>query len=152
MKHPHLFSVLSRQIAQVLENGYNQINPFQIGDTKEFQKVVADNEVATFESGNVHTFYATFALARDAEWACRLFVLEMKQEDEEGIGTFVNISHKSPAQVGDQVEFVSTVKSIKANEIICSFEAKVGNRLIASGETGQKILSADRLKEIRESL
>ncbi len=127
-------------------------NPFQPGDTKEFQKVVNKNEVATFDAGKVHAFYATFALARDAEWVCRLFVLEMKQDEEEGIGTFVNVTHKSPAQLGDQVDFTSTVQSIEGNEIICSFEAKVGDRLIAIGETGQKILSRDRLKEITESL
>ena len=46
---------------------------------------------------NVHPFYSTFALGRDVEWACRQFVLEMKEEDEEGIGTFLNITHKSPA-------------------------------------------------------
>ena len=53
---------------------------FKIGDKKIYSKVVNKNETATFEAGEVHPFYATFALARDAEWACRLFVLEMKEE------------------------------------------------------------------------
>ena len=127
-------------------------NPFQTGDIKHYEKLVAENEVATFESGLVHPFYATFALARDAEWACRLLVLEMKEEEEEGIGTFVNVKHKSPAFVGDSVKFTSKVTSIQGNEIICDFEARVGERLIAEGTTGQKIMKRQRLKEIVEGL
>ena len=37
--------------------------------------------------GLVHTVLSTFALGRELEWAARLFVLEMKSVDEEGIGT-----------------------------------------------------------------
>ena len=123
-------------------------NPFQKGDAKEYTKIVEDTEVAEFEAELVHPFYATFALARDAEWACRLFVLEMKEDDEEGIGTFINVRHKSPAFVGDEVKFTSTVKSIEGNEIICEFEAKVGDRLIAVGDTGQKVLKKDRIAKL----
>jgi predicted thioesterase len=60
---------------------------FKQGDVKRYSKVVSIDELASFESGTVHEVYSTFALARDAEWSGRLFVLEMKEEDEEGIGT-----------------------------------------------------------------
>jgi hypothetical protein len=70
-------------------------------------ELVLNEDCASFESGNVHPVYATFALGRDAEWACRLFVLEMKEAYEEGIGTFLTIHHKSPALVGSNVLFNS---------------------------------------------
>jgi hypothetical protein len=41
-----------------------------------------------FEGVNVHPVMATFSITRDAEWAGRIFVLAMKEEHEEGIGTF----------------------------------------------------------------
>jgi len=128
------------------------IDLFEIGSQKYYSKLVEQADCAAFNSGLVHPVYATFALGRDAEWACRLFVLEMKEEEEEGIGTFLNISHKSPALLGSIVEFTSIVKSIHKNEIICSFIAKVGNRIIAEGEQGQKMIEKQKLEKLFEGL
>jgi hypothetical protein len=128
------------------------IDFFEIGSQKFFTKIVEPADCAAFNSGLVHPVYATFALGRDAEWACRLFVLEMKEEKEEGIGTFLNISHKSPALIGSKVEFTATVKSIHKNEIICTFIAKVGDRIIAEGEQGQKIIAKEKLEKLFEGL
>jgi predicted thioesterase len=69
---------------------------------------VSHADTANLDSGQVHPVYATFALGRDAEWCCRLFVLEMKEEDEEGIGTFLSIEHRSPALENSQVVFTAT--------------------------------------------
>lgn len=127
-------------------------NPFKVGDQKSFEKIVTTVETASFDGNEVHPFYGTFALARDAEWSSRLFVLEMKEDDEEGIGTFVNISHLSPALIGDLVEFTAELKEVKGNNVICKIEAKVGNRIIAEGETGQKIIKRVKLDEIYTKL
>jgi fluoroacetyl-CoA thioesterase len=123
-------------------------NIFQPGDNKEYSRIVTAADAAAFETGLVHPVYATFALARDAEWACRQFVLEMKETDEEGIGTFLTINHKSPALIGQKVVFRAEIKSVNKNEVICQFCASVGDRIIADGETGQKILKRDKLESI----
>ena len=125
---------------------------FQPGAIKTFEHTVTHADTATFASGQVHPVYATFALARDAEWCCRLFVLEMKEEGEEGIGTFINVKHHAPALTGSTVVFTATVRSIEGNEIICNFEAHVGERLIANGEQGQKILRQEKLDQLFGSL
>jgi len=93
----------------------------------------------------VHPVYATFALARDAEWTSRQFVLQMRDEDEEGIGTELTIRHKGPAFEGEEIVFTATVRLLLDNELVCTYEAKVGSRLIATGETGQKILKRDKI-------
>lgn len=121
---------------------------FKPGDTKTFERKVTEADTAAFETGEVHPVYATFALARDAEWACRLFVLEMKEADEEGIGTQVEVKHHSPAKVGETVIFTAKVKHIERNEILCSYTASVGDRLIASGTQTQKILKQEKLKAL----
>ena len=118
---------------------------FKYGDTKEFYKTVGKKDTASFNGVMVHPYYSTYAVSRDAEWASRLFVLDMKEAEEEGIGTFVNVKHVSPAKVGDKVRFIATIKSVRDYEIICTITAKVGMRLIASIETGQKILDQDEL-------
>ena len=127
-------------------------NSFKVGDKKQFKKVVEQTDTATFNSGEVHPVYATFALGRDAEWACRLFVLEMKDSDEEGIGTFLHIEHISPAVLGSTVIFESCLKKVDGNAVICSFEAKIGERVIAKGETGQKILKKEKLENVFKNI
>lgn len=127
-------------------------NIFSEGDKKSFRKKVTKEDTAAFDSGQVHPVYSTFALVRDAEWTCRLFVLEMKEEDEEGIGTMVKVEHLSPALLDSEVLFEATVKFIERNEIICTFEAKVGERLIAKGEQGQKILKKEKLEKLFDKL
>ncbi|PCJ67423.1 MAG: hypothetical protein COA58_03635 [Bacteroidetes bacterium] len=121
---------------------------FKYGDTKQFYKTVSKNDTAKFNGKEVHPYYSTFALARDAEWTSRLFVIDMKEVDEEGIGTFVNVIHKSPAKIGDEIRFIATLKSVIRNEVVCTINAKVGNRLIATVETGQKILDEDELETL----
>jgi len=125
---------------------------FKAGDKRKFQRTVRQEDVAKFDSGLVHPVYSTFAIARDAEWTCRLFVLEMKDTDEEGIGAFINVEHHSPALVGEPVDFEATVESIRGNEIICSFEAKAGGRLVASGRQGQRILKKEKINSLFEKL
>lgn len=123
-------------------------NLFKIGDKKYFTKTVVANETATFESGQVHPVYATFALGKDAEWSSRLFVLEMKEADEEGIGTFLTIYHQSPALVGQEVTFEAEISKLEKNDVICKYTAKVGERIIATGETGQKILKKEKVNSL----
>jgi len=125
---------------------------FKYGDTKEFFKVVSKKDTASFNGHEVHPYYSTFALVRDAEWTSRLFVLDMKEFGEEGIGTFVNVKHVSPALVGDQVRFIAEIKSILRNEVVCSIRAKVNKRLIATIETGQKILNAEELESLKRKV
>ncbi|MFN8321806.1 MAG: hypothetical protein U0T74_04030 [Chitinophagales bacterium] len=122
------------------------------GDKKYFEREVRTEDTAVFEAGAVHPVYATFALARDAEWCGRLFVLEMKEDTEEGIGTFVEVNHISPALIGNKVIFEATIESIRNHEIICSFVARHEERVIARGRTGQKILRKEKLEKILEGL
>jgi predicted thioesterase len=123
-------------------------NIFEVGNQLTLVHVVDQADLATFETGNVHPFYSTFALGRDAEWVCRQFVLQMKETDEEGIGTFLNIRHKSPAMLGDTVEFIATVSVLEGHQIDCTFVAKVGDRIVAEGEQGQKILKKEKLERL----
>ena len=113
-----------------------------------YSKIVQPHEKAEFDTGVVHELYSTFFLARDAEWSTRLFVLEMKEADEEGIGTFIHVDHMSPALIGSKVEFTARLDEVNGHEVICSFEAACNGKLIATGKTGQKILKKEKLGQI----
>ncbi len=122
----------------------------KVGDVIEISKRVDVVDLATFETGTVHPFYGTFALGRDVEWACRQFVLEMKEEDEEGIGTFLNITHRSPALLGQTVVIRATLDKLEGNTVDCSFIVMVDDRLIAEGTQGQKILKKEKIERMKQ--
>jgi len=128
------------------------INPFTYGEHKVFTTRVSEDKLATFESGTVHPVYSTFALGRDAEWACRLFVLEMKQEGEEGIGSYLSVEHISPALLNSEVVITAILDSVIKNEITCSWQAVSGGRIIGRGKQVQKIIRKDKFDALIDSL
>jgi fluoroacetyl-CoA thioesterase len=112
---------------------------FNINDTKVYKKIITEADIAAFES--VTEVYSTFSLARDAEWCGRLFVLEMIEPHEQGIGKHIDVNHVSPAFIGQEVLFISTLAEVSSkNEVHTHFEAFVGERKIAFGTQVQKIL------------
>jgi fluoroacetyl-CoA thioesterase len=121
---------------------------FKAGDIKEYRTVVKPQDVAGFHGAVVHKVCSTFALARDIEWTTRQFVLDIKDPDEEGIGTYLQIQHQGPAFVGEEITFRGIFESLTDNELVCSFEARVGDRAIARGKTGQKILKLEKIRSI----
>jgi len=125
---------------------------FQLGDKKYYEHTVRPGDFASFHTGAVHAVYSTFALARDAEWSGRLFVLEMKEDDEEGIGTGLTIEHLSPAFEGETVQFTATLMGINGHEIVTSYEASAGVRLIAKGIQKQKIIKKEKLNQLFEQV
>ncbi len=125
---------------------------FKIGDVKKHLFQVAAEDFASFQTGLVHKVCSTFALGREMEWASRQFVREMIDKHEEGVGTLLEIRHLSPAFLGEHVEVIAEIESIIENELICTIRVKAGNRQIASGRTGQKILSKIKINQIFTSL
>ncbi len=121
---------------------------FKPGDEKQYRKVVTPEDVAAFHGKMVHPVCSTFALARDIEWTTRLFVLEMRDDDEEGVGTFVTIEHHAPAFIGEEINFTGKVEEINGHELICSFVARVDSRTVATGRTGQKILKREKINQL----
>ena len=121
---------------------------FKKGDKKIFKTAVKPEDRVTFHGEVLHDVYSTFAMGRDIEWSSRLFFMEMKEEDEEGVGTLLSIEHKAPAFVGDELTITATVDAIAGNELLCLIEVRCGERIIATGKTGQKMLKKEKLRKI----
>lgn len=123
-----------------------------IGDKRSFLHKVSELDIATFDAGNVHPVCSTFTLAKYIEWTSRIFIIDIKNEDEEGIGTMLHIDHMSPAFQDQEIYFEATISSIDNNELICEVLATTENRLIARAKTGQKLLKKAKIDEIFSSL
>ncbi len=120
----------------------------KVGDVRVYKKKVEEADVAAFHGEVLHRVYSTFSMARDMEWSSRLFFLEMKEEDEEGVGTHLSIDHKAPAFVGDELEISAKVISLNANELICDIEVRANGSAVATGKTGQRMLKKDKLNRL----
>lgn len=118
------------------------------GDLVEYRFIVKPDDVARFKGEIVHPVCSTFTLAREIEWTTRQFVLRMRDEDEEGVGTFLSIDHQGPAFVGEEICIKAQVESLNGNELICTYTANTDKRLVATGKTGQKILKREKLKKL----
>jgi len=140
------------------ESGYSSAqvtpvkNPFQIGDVKTFLTKVTEAKLAQFEAGRVHAVYSTFAVAQDAEWCCRLFVLDMLESGEEGVGSFIDVRHLSPALLGSDVRIEAKLMRVEGNMIRCSYKVWCSERLIAEGEQEQRILDRVRFEKLLRTL
>lgn len=108
--------------------------------------MVSEDDLAAFHGTVVHPVCGTFTLAREIEYASRLFVLDLKENDEEGIGTELSITHLGPAFPGEKVSIVATLEKLTEEDVICSYTAKVGERLVARGTTGQKVFLKEKIK------
>ncbi len=124
----------------------------QIGDLRDYSFKVEKSAFPEFYSGVVHEVCSTYFLTKEIEWTSRLFVLDILEDDEEGIGTMICMDHISPALFHQKVEIIAKIESFEGNELKCSFVASVDGRTIAKGFTGQKILKKDKLKTILSSL
>lgn len=127
-------------------------NIFKPGDVKLHKVQVKAADVAAFGGEEVHPVCSTFALAREMEWSSRLFVLDMKEEGEEGIGTQLTVNHRSPALLGEELLVKAFFDKMEGNSLSCNIQVHVGERLIATGTTGQKIVLKDKLNRLFENL
>jgi predicted thioesterase len=108
--------------------------------------VVTEADLAHFKYERVHHICSTFALAREIEWTTRQYINRIKDEKHEGIGTMLEVHHQGIALEGEEMVIHAEVESFEHNELICVFEVLVGDRLVASGKTGQKLLPRDVLE------
>ena len=125
-------------------------NPFRPGDTKIHRYLIRLEDVTDFgPNGLMHTVLSTFALGRELEWAARLFVLEMKSADDEGIGTELFIQHRAPTFMGETLTATATFEPLDGANLRCAVEAHVGARLVATGHTGQRIVARARFAALQ---
>lgn len=125
-------------------------NSFNSGDLKVHQFRVSEADVATFQGRTVHPVCSTYALAREMEWAGRLFVLEMITQEEEAVGTMVTVNHTSPAQIDTMLRVeASFLSADERGNVLCDMRVTTLDGIeVATGSTGQRILKKETIETL----
>ncbi|UOG73808.1 hypothetical protein MTX78_16990 [Hymenobacter tibetensis] len=118
---------------------------FQPGDVQTYSFVVTAQDFAVLNGKLIHPVLSTFALGQALEWSSRQFVDLMLEEGEAGIGTMLLVEHHAPAFEGETVEIQAIFDELKGAELTCHVKAYVGERLVATGRTGQRIVDSAKL-------
>lgn len=126
-------------------------NRFKKGDQKRHRFIVKEQDFATFNGEVVHPVCSTYKLGQEMEWSSRLFMLDIIDEDEEGVGTMLHIDHLNPVFVGQEVELIATFESFEDRNLLCNIEVYSQEQLVAKGRTGQKLLKRSSLNTLMKA-
>lgn len=129
--------------------------PYPIGHVKTHHYVVKEADFPWFEKeGNVaplHKVMSTYALAREMEWAGRLWAIALKTSAQEGMGTAVTVQHKAATSLGAELTFHTTCAAWDGKRLHCTIEVFAGETLVASGTTDQVILPREKVLAVVEN-
>lgn len=120
----------------------------QVGNTATISFIVEEHMQPEFEGKIIHPVCSTWDLAHQFELASRHALVPHLEDGEEGIGSKVSIDHCSPATLGSEVEVTASVTKTGDTEVVCSIEARVGSRIIATGEQIQRVFSKEKINQI----
>lgn len=111
-----------------------------VGDTYQFSITVTDAMTAQFGGIQVHRLYSTASMITHMEWAARQHILQFLEAGEEGVGYHIDIQHKFPVPVGQEVTITSTVTHIDGPLITSEVKATCKNKTTGEGHITQAII------------
>jgi predicted thioesterase len=120
----------------------------QPGVSRTVTFTVTESMCPAFDGVVVHRVCATWTLVQYMEVAGRRVLVDFLEDGEEGVGTSVRCEHVGAAPVGSVVTVTATATRVTDRELICATVAKVGDRQVATGMTGQRVFPKARLKRL----
>lgn len=90
--------------------------------------------------------YATPALVRDFEYACREFLLDYLDSGEDSVGTGISVSHGASTLRGMTVQITVTVSKIEGRLVTFSLHAKDDVEEISQGSHSRFVVDIEKLR------
>lgn len=123
-----------------------------IGTSQSIEIEVTPDMVACFEGKTVHELYSTSFLVQHMELAARKVITPHLEDNEEGMGCHVEVSHLALTLPGMKVKIEATVSEIRDNKVVVDVEASNLRGKIARGTVTQAIVDKtwlhNRMKEL----
>jgi len=119
-----------------------------VGIQRELSFTVTEDMCPAFDGVVVHRVCATWTLVHYFEVAGRKMLIDFLADGEEGVGSHASCDHLAPAPIGASVRVVATCAAVTERELICDCVAYVGEKKIATGQTGQRVFPKKVLKRL----
>jgi predicted thioesterase len=86
-------------------------------------------------------------MIRDIERTCKDYILQFADDNEDSVGTQVNISHLGATLLNMSVEITATVKALDRRRVVFEILVKDGLDIVGSGTHDRFITDAVRSAE-----
>ena len=96
--------------------------------------------------GETLRVYATPALVRDFEYACREFLLDYVDAGEDSVGTGISVSHGASTLLGMTAQITVTVSKIEGRLVTFSLHAKDEIEEISQGSHSRFVVDIEKLR------
>jgi predicted thioesterase len=113
------------------------------GETASRTITVTAEQTARVGGREIHPVYGTVALIADIEELCRDLLEPHLEAGEEGIGAGVELRHRAPVPVGEEVTLVATVATVDRDRLVCEVLARHRGALVARGSFEQRIVPSE---------
>ena len=122
---------------------------FKEGNTITRRFTVDETRTISVAGGEFNV-YATPEMIRDIEQTCKRYILEFAGDNEDSVGTQVNIAHVGATVMGMSVEITATVKTLDRRVVVFDISGKDDLEEVGRGTHDRFITdaskSAERLK------
>jgi fluoroacetyl-CoA thioesterase len=113
------------------------------GESATRTVTVTAQQTARIDGREIHAVYGTVALLADIESLCRSLLEPHLEPGEEGVGAGVELRHRAPVPVGEEVTLVATVATVDRDRLVCEVLARHHGALIARGSFEQRVVPSE---------
>jgi len=110
------------------------------------RSIVVDKARTIEFLGETLRVYATPALVRDFEYACREFLLDYVDAGEDSVGTGISVSHGASTLLGMTAQITVTVSKIEGRLVTFSLHAKDEIEEISQGSHSRFVVDIEKLR------
>ena len=97
------------------------------------RSVTIDKSRTISVAGGEFDVYATPEMIRDIERTCKDYILQFADDNEDSVGTQVNISHLGATLLNMSVEITATVKALDRRRVVFEILVKDELDIVGSG-------------------
>ncbi|MBI09820.1 MAG: LysR family transcriptional regulator [Rhodospirillaceae bacterium] len=123
-----------------MEDGFKEGN-------KITRRFTVDEGRTISVAGGEFKVYATPEMIRDIEQTCKKYILEFADENEDSVGTQVNIAHVGATVMGMSVEVTATVKTLDRRRVVFDITVKDDLEEVGRGTHDRFITDASKSAE-----
>lgn len=124
---------------------HNGMKEIPVGTTGRRRLLVTPETAIDFLGDDRARVLSTPHMIAWMEWAAREAILPYLDQNEDSVGTAVEIRHLAPTPVGMSVEFAATVEEVHGRRVRFRVEARDEKELVGEGHHERFVVDIPRL-------